>query len=1051
MVMIYLAHIGRTRDNIAEILDNIARMRESGKMNSMFAARRSHQKTRVGRFWLLLVGLIAVLLGMQSTYALEPGDIAIVGVRADDIDNTLGNGNDDAFAWVPLVDLTAGAQIFFTDAGWTSAGAFRPQEGAISYIAPAGGISAGTVMLLEFTPPTLGGGSYVFTSTNGGTYASAEDAQVGTVGFLPATPGDNIFVFEGTSTTPVFLWGWKNEGAYDTDSTSNDSTALPPGLTVGTTALFNSGNSADNNRYTGRISGTRAELLAAIADPTNWEALEEFPFSGGGNDITNGATGFVLNPQDISVDRTTADFGQVALDVAPLPSIIVVVSNDGGLPLTIGGATVTGTHSTSFSVASTCTATLAPAASCNYTITFNPLSDNAAGSKTATLTIDSDDPDEAQLPITLSAENIVGDLTVTPLTLDLGAVRIGESNGNQITLSTAGVININSIVLTGNNIDEFSFATGCPANGLFGNNSTTCTITANLLPNSIGQKSAVITVNSNDQNEPAIQVALSGEGLAALSPGSIVVPTRLNFGNVAVGNSPTADLQISNSGQSNLTLGNIAAIDALATPFSVVTDGCSAQILASQQSCTITLMASPNAVGQAADSFDIPSDDPTNASSAVIVEVNGTASPTPDITVNPAGLDFAQVMVGLSSGLDVSVSNSGDATLTINSVTGNNAAFAVTNGCASLAPNASCTVNVVFSPTAEGAFDSNLTIVSDDPDEGTLVLGMMGSGFVTAVPIISLDTQQLVFPLTGIGGIGSVRNIIVTNSGASTSNLTISSISAAGTNAAVFPFSHNCAVLAASESCAIAVRFTPTVLGAHTANLIVNSDDPNNAQIVVSLSGTASSDDDGIDDTVEGGAPNNGDGNNDGTPDISQSNVASLPDLLGAYITLVSPTGTTLSDVSIIANPDPGSTPPGFNLRAGGFIKFTINNLAVGSSATVSIILPAAETATSYLLYGPEASNNIDHFYEFADNGTTGATASGNVLTLRMTDGGNGDGDAGSNGRILSTGSPATSTTPSSDPNANSGGGGSSTVALWGLLLLTVLIVGRRRRRLFTQ
>lgn len=38
-----------------------------------------------------------------------------IGVRADDIDSTIGNGNDDAFAWVPLVDLAAGTEIFFTD------------------------------------------------------------------------------------------------------------------------------------------------------------------------------------------------------------------------------------------------------------------------------------------------------------------------------------------------------------------------------------------------------------------------------------------------------------------------------------------------------------------------------------------------------------------------------------------------------------------------------------------------------------------------------------------------------------------------------------------------------------------------------------------------------------------------------------------------------------------------------------------------------------------------------------------------------------------------
>ena len=47
-------------------------------------------------------------------------------------------------------------------------------------------------------------------------------------------------------------------------------------------------------------------------------------------------------------------------------------------------------------------------------------------------------------------------------------------------------------------------------------------------------------------------------------------------------------------------------------------------------------------------------------------------------------------------------------------------------------------------------------------------------------------------------------------------------------------------------------------------------------------------DNDGISDETELGAPNGGDGNNDGTLDIDQQNVASLPNSEdGAYVTLV--------------------------------------------------------------------------------------------------------------------------------------------------------------------
>ncbi|HHI94899.1 MAG TPA: hypothetical protein ENK04_15585 [Gammaproteobacteria bacterium] len=226
-------------------------------------------------FFILLLGIAFTLGGMildiRSAYALNPGDIAILGVRADDIDGTAGNGNDDAFAWVPLVNLAPGAEIFFTDAGWTAANTFRAQEGAIKYTAPAGGLAAGTVMLLELTRD--GSGAYIFTpSGGGGTYSNANDAFVGTTGFLTATSGDQVFIFEGSTAAPVFIWGWKNESPFDADATSNDTSALPPGLTAGVNALaVDNGASTDNNRYVGTSSGTALALAAAIADPANWE------------------------------------------------------------------------------------------------------------------------------------------------------------------------------------------------------------------------------------------------------------------------------------------------------------------------------------------------------------------------------------------------------------------------------------------------------------------------------------------------------------------------------------------------------------------------------------------------------------------------------------------------------------------------------------------------------------------------------------------------------------------------------------------------------------
>ncbi len=165
---------------------------------------------------------------------------------------------------------------------------------------------------------------------------------------------------------------------------------------------------------------------------------------------------------------------------------------------------------------------------------------------------------------------------------------------------------------------------------------------------------------------------------------------------------------------------------------------------------------------------------------------------------------------------------------------------------------------------------------------------------------------------------------------------------------------------------------------------------------------------DGVPDTVEGAAPNGGDGNGDGVPDNEQTNVASLPNTFGDYITIASGDGTTLSAVAAVSNPSPGDTPTDAVFPA-GFLSFGVQGLAPGGSATVQIILHTTptEVITNYWKYGPTPDNPAPHWYEFLYDGTTGAEVAGNVITLHFKDGARGDADLLENGVITDPGAPA--------------------------------------------
>jgi hypothetical protein len=152
-------------------------------------------------------------------------------------------------------------------------------------------------------------------------------------------------------------------------------------------------------------------------------------------------------------------------------------------------------------------------------------------------------------------------------------------------------------------------------------------------------------------------------------------------------------------------------------------------------------------------------------------------------------------------------------------------------------------------------------------------------------------------------------------------------------------------------------------------------------------------DGDGVSAEIEDGAPNNGDGNGDGTPDSQQANVASLPSATGqGYITIV-----VLGECSHLENVQTYTeafqgNDPSFSYPF-GLVGFRINC----NSATIKFIFHGATNLNGYSFrkYGPTPPNfNNPQWYTLPNvvfgqeliGGQTVATA-----TFTLTDGGRGD------------------------------------------------------------
>lgn len=108
--------------------------------------------------------------------------------------------------------------------------------------------------------------------------------------------------------------------------------------------------------------------------------------------------------------------------------------------------------------------------------------------------------------------------------------------------------------------------------------------------------------------------------------------------------------------------------------------------------------------------------------------ISGGVGPSIAVTGSAA---FGSVVVGSNATSTLTVHNDGDANLVLGSLSGLSSPFSlVSNTCSNqtVAPLASCTVGVRFSPTATGNFSGSLSIPSNDADDPTVAIAVSGTG-----------------------------------------------------------------------------------------------------------------------------------------------------------------------------------------------------------------------------------------------------------------------------------------------------------------------------------
>ena len=345
-----------------------------------------------------------------------------------------------------------------------------------------------------------------------------------------------------------------------------------------------------------------------------------------------------------------------------------------------------------------------------------------------------------------------------------------------------------------------------------------CTVTVTFNPSVPGNLSADVSVTDNITAPQSPQlIALTGTGT---QPAVILAPASLTFSSQAVGTISLAQtVTLTNTGSSNLTITSVAATGDFGE-----TNTCSGTVVPNG-TCTISVTFTPTASATRSGSISVTDNAP---GSPQTVPLTGTGT-APVAGLNPASLTFAGQLVSTTSAPQrVTLTNTGSANLTITSIVASGD-FGETNSCTSpVAPAASCSITVTFTPKASGARNGAITI-SDNASGSPQSVSLSGTG---TQPLVSLAPASLTFGSQILNTTTSSQAVTLTNTG--TATLTITSV-VAGSN---FSATNTCGgSVLSGASCKVNVTFTPSAGGTLTGVLTL-TDNASPPGQTINLTGT---------------------------------------------------------------------------------------------------------------------------------------------------------------------------------------------------------------------
>ena len=326
-------------------------------------------------------------------------------------------------------------------------------------------------------------------------------------------------------------------------------------------------------------------------------------------------------------------------------------------------------------------------------------------------------------------------------------------------------------------------------------------------------------------------LALFLGGCALIGPqtdGNELAPSasEIDFGDVTVGNNVSKTVLLTSTAFGRITVTQLQVstefkVNAPALPLT----------LSLGQSLTVTVQWSPSTAGTTLGSLTVAH---SGSKGSTLVKLRGRAlsANTGKLELAPGSLSFGNVNLGSSNTQNLTLKNTGNASLSVTQVTASGAGFS-TPGLTlpfSLAPSQSNTLSVRFAPTSTGGVTGSLAITSNAVVSPVSVpLGGTGVG----------TSQILASPASlsfGVNVGSSASQLVnITNGGNANLTITQANVSGAGFNTTGLSLP---LTVTPGQSSNFSVRFAPTAVGTVNGSVSLVSNAPTTPTLI-SLTGNA--------------------------------------------------------------------------------------------------------------------------------------------------------------------------------------------------------------------